>query len=199
MVITTAAVTTTACEDFQLFVIFPDGGTNGEGDPCDNADDADIPCGTSGDMDTHGDPMDCELDERAPEVILAAVIEMWPPNHDYMSFTLADCIDKIWDDCDGSLEPDVNGRIVSIYSDEPENSNGDGNTTVDIVIDHDTAFRLRSERLGGGNGRVYGIAFEVWDEAGNITAETCFITAPHDQSGDAAINDGAAAGYSVDS
>jgi hypothetical protein len=53
--------------------------------------------------------------------------------------------------------------LVDIESSEPENTTGDGNTTHDIqeaVRDtDDRAFKLRAERRGPGNGRVYTVTY----------------------------------------
>ncbi len=74
---------------------------------------------------------------------------------------------------------------------------GNGNTLDDIVITGPSSLELRSERQGGGNGRVYGIRFEVIDDDGNASIETCFIGVPHDQRGADPIDDGPEAGYTV--
>lgn len=124
--------------------------------------------------------------------------ELWPPNHDLVTLTLADCA-RVVDACEGELDANVVGTIVSIYSDEPEDSNGDGNTTGDIELVDGHTFRVRSERQGGGNGRIYGVSLIVTDSAGNTSPGKCSISVPHDQSGSAAIDDGASAGYIVES
>ncbi|MDO8632176.1 MAG: hypothetical protein Q7R41_16965, partial [Phycisphaerales bacterium] len=122
--------------------------------------------------------------------------ELWPPNHNLETLTLADCA-LVIDACEGELDANAVGTIVSIYSDEPEDSNGDGNTTDDIDIVDEHTFRVRSERQGDGNGRVYGVSFIVTDSAGNTSEEKCSVSVPHDQSGSAASDDGASAGYVV--
>ena len=76
-------------------------------------------------------------------------------------------------------------------SDEPENAAGDGNTTEDIVIAADCkSVKLRSERRGNGNGRVYTITFEVTDSSGNVGTATATVTVPRSQDGAAAVDDG---------
>ncbi len=67
---------------------------------------------------------------------------------------------------------------------------GDGNTVNDIVIMDHSTFKLRAERQGGGDGRVYGISFRVTDGAGNTTEATCYAGVPHDQSGQAPVDSG---------
>lgn len=138
------------------------------------------------------------VDTTPPVITVGDPLELWPPNHKYAEFKLSDLV-SIEDACEGLLDVDAVGEIVSIYSDEPEDAkgNGDGNTTDDIVILGPTTFQVRAEREGTGNGRVYGISFVVTDAAGNQTTGTAFVQVPHDQSGDAAVDDGPGAGYTV--
>ena len=146
------------------------------------------------------------------EIVVAPPSVMWPPNHKYRTFDLADCVVSASAECGGPIDLTAPGalRIVSISSDEPEdaNGNGDGRTEDDMVIVSDTAFKLRAERRGGsagngrggggpGNGRVYTVLFEVDDGFGNTTLASCQIGVPHSQNGDSAVDDGAAAGYTV--
>ncbi len=117
-------------------------------------------------------------------------IELWPPNHKYKTVKVTDLVASASDLCDpgvgiGSV------RIASVTSDEPENSGGDGNTANDIVIAADCkSVQLRSERMGGGNGRVYTITFKVTDASGNVSTATAKVTVPHSQNGSAAVDDG---------
>ena len=138
-------------------------------------------------------------DDTAPTVTVAGGGSMWPPNHAYNDFTLGDCGVTISDNCSTDLDVDADGIIGSIYSDEPEDARGggDGHTTDDIVIDSDFEFSLRAERQGGGNGRVYGISFDVADGAGNVTGATCSVSVPRSVK-DTAVDDGAGAGYTVE-
>jgi hypothetical protein len=151
------------------------------------------------------------LDIRPPVVTGCSALEMWPPNHKYQEFTLSDLGITVQDVCDGTLDVDAVGQIVSISSDEPEDALGlgDGATLDDMVILSRTTFKLRSERDGGtgnvklgkgpsvANGRVYTINFVVTDAAGNQTAGSCQVGVPHDQSGPAAVDDGPLAGYTI--
>lgn len=138
------------------------------------------------------------VDTTPPVVTVGDPLKLWSPNHKYAEFRLSDLV-SIEDACAGSLDVDGVGEIVSIYSDEPEDAkgNGDGHTKDDIVIVGPNSFKVRAEREGTGNGRVYGIAFVVTDAAGNQTTGTAYIGVPHDQSGDPAMDDGPEAGYTV--
>ncbi|MBN2180696.1 MAG: hypothetical protein JW715_02185 [Sedimentisphaerales bacterium] len=139
-------------------------------------------------------------DNTPPEVVVGGMSELWPPNHKYHTFNLSDLVLSVVDDRDGELDIDGSCVILSIYSDEPEDAkgNGDGSTVDDIVILGPSSFEVRSERQGGGNGRVYGVTFEVVDSSGNSTVMTVYLGVPKDQSGKKpVVDDGVAAGYIV--
>jgi hypothetical protein len=117
-------------------------------------------------------------------------IELWPPNHKYKTVKVTDLVTSASDLCDpgvglGSV------RIAQVTSDEANNSGGDGNTTNDIVIAADCkSVQLRSERQGGGDGRVYTITFKVTDASGNVATATAKVTVPHSQNGSGAVDSG---------
>lgn len=144
-----------------------------------------------------GEPVEvtCEAtltveDTRPPEAN-DETIELWPPNHKFHTISGEDCVR---DACDGNLEV----TFVSASSDEPVNAKGDGNTEPDIILDCDHV-QLRSERQGGGNGRVYALGWTAVDDAGNGTEGECIVTVPHDQSGREALDDGPAYQMMLDS
>jgi hypothetical protein len=116
-----------------------------------------------------------------------AVTELWPPNHKYYDFELADCVTDVVDECEGSLDVNLAGRILRITSDELEDDKllnggqGDGDTCEDIIITGNTTAQLLSERMGGSDGRVYRVFFEVADASGNAAPGSCQLVVPHDQ------------------
>jgi hypothetical protein len=77
--------------------------------------------------------------------------------------------------------------LTSITSNEPDDGKGDGHTTNDIQAANfgfnDNQFRLRSERSGLGDGRVYTIVYTATDCAGNEASDTAYVRVPHSQSG----------------
>lgn len=139
-------------------------------------------------------------DTTPPAVEIGDMTELWPPNHKYHTFNLSDIVLSVGDDIDGEINIDESCVILSIYSDEPEDleGKGDGNTLEDIVILGPSSFKVRSERQGTGNGRVYGITFIVFDSSGNSSVATVYLGVPHDKSGKTPIvDDGSASGYEV--
>ncbi len=123
-------------------------------------------------------------------------LSMTPADQTMRSFTLSDCVTAN-DVCDGWANVN-NGSILSIYSDEPEDAadGSDGSTPQDIVITGKSSFKLRAERQEGGNGRVYGVRFELKDLSGNARGGLCRIVVPASDVG-AADDNGAEAGYTV--
>jgi hypothetical protein len=118
--------------------------------------------------------------------------ELWSPNHKYETVKLSDCAAPATDACGGSLPLDTYGRILRVTSDEVEdaNGNGDGRTCEDMVIVDRASVRLRSEREGRGDGRVYTLHYAVTNDAGATTRSSCRVYVPHDQSGRGAVDSG---------
>jgi hypothetical protein len=125
---------------------------------------------------------------------------MWPPNHQYQTFNITDFVASASSSCDASV--DINDVVIQkVTSDEPEDSatGGDGTTLNDIVIAANCkSVQLRRERDGGLNGRVYTITFKVTDSFGNSTTATVKVNVPVTNGG-TAVDNGAAAGYTVNS
>jgi hypothetical protein len=101
---------------------------------------------------------------------------LWPPNHKMKDIT-ATIVAK--DECD----PNPTVRLLSVTSNEPDNGLGDGDTANDVAgaayNTDDRAFQVRSERSGGGNGRVYTVTYEAKDASGNTTVKTATVVVPH--------------------
>lgn len=128
------------------------------------------------------------VDDDAPTITMTAQQSMWPPNHKYETFTTANLVASVQDNCNTIAVSSV--VITKVTSDEIENGNGDGNTTNDIVIASNCkSVQLRSEREGNGNGRVYTIFFSVTDAAGNKGTGTTKVVVPHNP-GETAVDSG---------
>ena len=79
------------------------------------------------------------------------------------------------DNCDSTCQ------IISVASNEPVNGLGDGDTAPDWAITGDLTVKLRAERSGKGNGRIYTITVECADSSGNSTTDTATVRVPHDK------------------
>jgi CSLREA domain-containing protein len=139
------------------------------------------------------------IDTEGPQVTLnPATIQLWPPNHSYQTVRVTDLVTSVTDNCDRSVGIG-NVVIANVSSDEPENGDDDGNTVNDIVIAADCkSVRLRRERDGNLNGRVYTIMLQVKDSSNNVRTVTKTVTVPLNQSGTPAQL-GPGPGYSVTS
>ncbi|HSE20644.1 MAG TPA: immunoglobulin-like domain-containing protein [Pyrinomonadaceae bacterium] len=131
------------------------------------------------------------VDTTAPTINLnGQTPSLWPANHRYRTFQLADFISSVTDSCDTTLN--LSSVVIEqVTSDESENGNGDGNTLSDIIIGSDCkSVQLRAERNGGGDGRVYTIKFRVKDAAGNTSTATVNVLVPADGPGQTPVNSG---------
>ncbi len=130
------------------------------------------------------------IDDTLPIITLNSFApSMWPPNHKYQTFQLTQFVTGASDNCDSGVG--LSSVVIEkVTSDEAENSGGDGNTLNDIVIAANCkSVQLRSERNGGGNGRVYTITFRVRDASDNTTRVTRKVVVPHNN-GSTAVDSG---------
>lgn len=131
------------------------------------------------------------VDTTAPTIVLNGVTpSMWPPNHKYQTFSVADFVSSVSDGCDSSVGID-DVVITSVTSDELENSGGDGSTLNDILIAMDCkSVQLRAERAGGGDGRVYTINFIVRDAENNFSVASAKVFVPKSQGSGPPVDSG---------
>jgi hypothetical protein len=99
---------------------------------------------------------------------------LWPPNHKFVPIAIGNVTDP-----DG--DP-VNMTITGIHQDEPTKGLGSGDQSPDgIIVDNHTV-KVRAERAGTGDGRVYHIDFTANDGKGGVcTGEVSVPVVPHDQ------------------
>jgi hypothetical protein len=119
------------------------------------------------------------------------IVMLWSPNHKYQKLTVGQFVTSVTDNCGGLTVGNV--IIMQVTSDEADNApgNADGNTTQDIKIASNCkSVDLRSERMGGGNGRVYTIYLSVTDVNGNTTTATVTAIVAPNQNGTTAVDDG---------
>lgn len=116
----------------------------------------------------------CDHDTVAPTIsgVSASPNTLWPPNHKWWTIAVAYTLS---DNC-GPVT-----ASLSVTSDEPVNGLGDGNTAPDWEVVDANTVRLRAERSGTGDGRVYTITIRAVDGAGNVTLATVSVTVAHDQ------------------
>jgi hypothetical protein len=120
---------------------------------------------------------------RLPDCSKLAVdkASLWPPNHKFVTVTAS-----------GATDPDadpITTTITGVTQDEPVNGLGDGDTSPDAawVPGHPEQVKLRAERSGKGDGRVYKIAVTVSD-GHDTCSKKLLVGVPHDQSGPAAVD-----------
>jgi hypothetical protein len=108
-----------------------------------------------------------------------SISSLWPPNHSMIQVFILGVIDT---------EHNDTITITSVTQDEPTNGTGDGDTSVDAVINSNGTVLLRAERDGNGNGRVYHIHFTASDFEGSASG-VAKVSVPHSKK-DTAIDGG---------
>ncbi len=116
------------------------------------------------------------VDTTAPTIdaISANPSVLWPPNHKMTKVTV-DFLSS--NACD--VEPLC--RITGVASNEPESACDKKDEEPDWEITGDLSVKLRAERCGDGDGRIYTITVTCADAAGNTADATTVVTVPHDQ------------------
>jgi ELWxxDGT repeat protein len=120
------------------------------------------------------------VDTVPPDVVVGLIPgTLWPPNHKMVD------IQAVVTSTDLCSTPSV--VLTAVSSDEADNGDDDGNTVDDIRDDDlgapDDHFRLRAERQGGGDGRIYTVVYTATDGSGNMASAIGLVTVPHDQDG----------------
>jgi len=96
---------------------------------------------------------------------------LWPPNHKMRNV-------KVNYNSTDNCGPVTN--VLTVRSNEPINGIGDGNTEVDWEVINNHLVKLRAERSGTLEGRIYTIKITSTDASGNVSTETVDVTVPHD-------------------
>ncbi|MCC6491141.1 MAG: FG-GAP repeat protein [Candidatus Hydrogenedentes bacterium] len=121
------------------------------------------------------------VDTEVPMLVpVPSVSQLWPPNHELVPVTV------YVNARDNSGDPIA--LRVSVICDEPADALGTGTTEPDWIIDGiepgpggRIELRLRSERSGKGDGRVYTITIVAEDSSGNTSSAQVQIVSPHDR------------------
>ena len=98
--------------------------------------------------------------------ITASVDELWPPNHKLARLRFS------------GQASGTTVTVTNITQDEPIDSDGDGDTCPDAVIEAGEG-SVRAERSGTGNGRVYAISFTATEAGGATCSGTVRVCVPH--------------------
>lgn len=125
------------------------------------------------------------LEDRRPPVVevRSEPLLLWPPNHKLATYTPDMFLVRAEDACGRPI--DLSGvEVLEVRSDEPDDGNGDGRTVGDITVLCPNTVRLRAERMGGGDGRVYTILYRVTGENGESVDVEGTVIVPHDASSD---------------
>lgn len=102
---------------------------------------------------------------------------LWPPNHKMIAIHATVIVNDVAD-------PNPTFVLTSIVSNEPDNGPGDGvmpNDIQEMVYGTpDLDFKLRAERSGIGDGRIYTVTYTATDASGNSHSMSAMVTVPHD-------------------
>jgi len=118
-----------------------------------------------------------KVNDVEPPVIHDLVVTppvLWPPNHQ-MKVITADYTST--DNCPGPITCQI-----TVASNEPENGTGDGDAAPDWEILNDHHLKLRTERAGNGNGRIYTVRISCTDQYGNTGTGTRAVLVPKSMS-----------------
>jgi probable HAF family extracellular repeat protein len=113
-----------------------------------------------------------DADVTAPIVsaVSATPGTLWPPKHQLVAVTV-----QVSASDDSGETPAC--RLASVTSSDPDNGAGDGDTSGDIVITGAFSAKLRAERSGGRE-RIYTLAVQCQDGAGNVGTNTTQVMVP---------------------
>jgi HYR domain-containing protein len=117
-------------------------------------------------------------DVERPVLTGAAVDKavLWPPNHQMIDVAVR------YEAKDNSGAAPA--CTLSVASNEPVNGNGDGDAAPDWIVLDAHRLRLRTERSGRGNGRVYTVTIACADAAGNAASGIVTVSVPKSQKTD---------------
>jgi hypothetical protein len=116
------------------------------------------------------------LVDTTPPTVMSTLATgtLWPPNHNLADVGLMTQVD---DNCDPNAAASL---VQQAWSDEPElGAPGAGRTAPDA--DFSGGLRLRRERQGGGDGRVYLVIGKVTDACANTNFACVTAGVPHSQ------------------
>src|SRR5262249_40544278 len=110
--------------------------------------------------------------DQTPPAITGAGVDketLWPPDHQMVDVTVS------------YLASDNCGIATVGLSVSSNESNDNGESDWEIIDEHHV--RLRAERNGNGDGRIYSITITAVDSHGNISTQIVTVNVPHDRRG----------------
>jgi len=114
----------------------------------------------------------------------AAPVRLWPPNHKYVEVTVG-----------GVTDPDgdpVAVTVIGVLQDERTDELGSGDTCPDATGIGTSRAKVRAERSGRQDGRVYHVFFQASDGRGAQCSGEVQVCVPHDgQPGATCVDEGA--------
>lgn len=119
------------------------------------------------------------IDKTSPTIACSISPQrLWPPNHRLVTVTASIAVED-------SLSGGAGFILTSVMSNEPDTGLNHGDKPNDIqgfdIGTPDTSGRLRAERSGRGNGRVYTLTYKGMDMAGNTAMCVTKVKVPHDR------------------
>ena len=130
--------------------------------------------------DSSGNKASCSfhvtVNDVEPPVIHDLTLDpriIWAPNHKMKNVSVDY---TTTDNCPGPITCQL-----TVTSDEPVNGTGDGNSSPDWVLVNDHLVKVRAERSGTGDGRVYSIIVACTDAHGNTGKDTATVLVPHNR------------------
>ncbi len=134
-------------------------------------------------VDDHlGGVADCStavtVRDLTPPIVSAStsLATLWPPDHDLINVGFSASVGDV---CDPGAQI-VGMKVYSNESDEEDT--GGGRFSPDAKDFSTGALRLRSERKGNGQGRIYLIVAAAQDTSGGGASTCTAVVVPHDQS-----------------
>jgi hypothetical protein len=136
--------------------------------------------------DATGNTASCQqtitVNDTEPPVITASVADscLWPPNHNLVNVGLSLSVS---DNCTPTAQIAIDVKVTS--DERPEADEGDGHFSPDAVVtgtNVNQVVRVRAERVGGSDGRVYLIRITATDQYNNTSLKVLRVGVPKNQS-----------------
>jgi hypothetical protein len=123
--------------------------------------------------DQNGDAVALVEDSISPNVLSSIAADLlWPTDHELVPVGFEA---NATDNCDAEV---ADSLVTNVFSDEPEETTADGHHAPDAA-DLDSDLRLRRERSGKGDGRVYLLVSQATDACGNTNFACSVAGVPH--------------------